>query len=76
MSKPLYTIVITCRNGAATLGSTLKIVVRQAFREWECLVVDNGSVDASATPVQVLIMPDSRFRLQQRRIGILIFATM
>jgi glycosyltransferase involved in cell wall biosynthesis len=54
-------VVIPCRNGAATLGQTLQTVLGQTLPAEEVLVVDDGSDDGSVrlaegfgAPVQVL----------------------
>jgi glycosyltransferase involved in cell wall biosynthesis len=43
------TVVIPCRNGAATLGAQLQALLEQeAIGAWEIVVADNGSTDATA----------------------------
>jgi glycosyltransferase involved in cell wall biosynthesis len=43
------TVVVPCRNGARTLGETLRSIVTQQWdRPWEVVFVDNGSTDGSA----------------------------
>jgi glycosyltransferase involved in cell wall biosynthesis len=45
---PDLTVVICCRNGAATLRETLEGLARQAWdRPWEIVLADNGSTDGS-----------------------------
>jgi glycosyltransferase involved in cell wall biosynthesis len=46
--EPELSVVIPCRNGAATLGVQLDALARQSWsRPWEVLLVDNGSTDDS-----------------------------
>jgi glycosyltransferase involved in cell wall biosynthesis len=41
-------VVIPCRNAAATVGEQLDALTRQSFRgPWEVVVVDDGSTDAT-----------------------------
>jgi glycosyltransferase involved in cell wall biosynthesis len=48
MSAPAYTVVIPCYNGAAFLPEALESLNRQTFRDFEAILVDDGSTDASA----------------------------
>jgi len=50
-------------NGAKTLLRALASVRRQRGVEWECVVVDDGSSDASAGVADAMVRRDSRFRL-------------
>ncbi len=46
---PAVSVVIACRNGAATLPETLAGLASQVWdRPWEIVLVDNGSTDGSA----------------------------
>lgn len=45
-------VVIPCRNGAATLATQLRALEQQqAFGDWEIIVADNGSTDRTAEVV-------------------------
>jgi len=45
---PALSVIIACRNGAATLAETLEGLVAQRWdRPWEIVLADNGSTDAS-----------------------------
>ncbi|MFQ5400687.1 MAG: glycosyltransferase family 2 protein [Anaerolineae bacterium] len=48
MAAPFFSIIIPVHNGTATLGQCLQSVFDSAFREWELIVVDDGSTDSSA----------------------------
>ena len=48
-AAPTLSVIIACRNGAATLAETLEGLVAQRWnRPWEIILADNGSTDASA----------------------------
>jgi glycosyltransferase involved in cell wall biosynthesis len=47
-SKPLVTVVIPCRDQAHFLGAALDSVARQTYSRVEAVVVDDGSIDATA----------------------------
>jgi glycosyltransferase involved in cell wall biosynthesis len=61
MSSPLVTIVVPAHNMELWIEGTLKSVQLQTFSNWECLVVDDGSLDT--TQKRVLNFHDARFRL-------------
>lgn len=48
MTRPLVSVIIPCRNGAATLPGTLANVTDQRWPAVEIIVVENGSTDDSA----------------------------
>ena len=60
-SEPIVTVVLTTFNQAKWLKESIDSVVAQTFRDWELLIVDNGSVDE--TPLVVAAYAgDARIR--------------
>ncbi len=47
-SMPLVSVIINVLNGAATLPEAIHSVLAQIFDDWELIVWDDGSTDASA----------------------------
>ena len=43
--KPLFSVIVPTYNRAALIGETLDSFVRQAFADFEVIVVDDGSTD-------------------------------
>ncbi len=58
---PIVTVVIPAYNVAPFVDDCLDSVLAQRFSNWECWVVDDGSVDATAA--QILARMDPRIRL-------------
>ena len=58
---PTITVVMPCFNAAQTVFHAIASVHAQTFREWELIVVDDGSSDNSASVVRGIA--DPRIRL-------------
>ena len=62
MAKPLaISILLSVRNGAAHLPQALGSLSEQTEQAWECLIMDDGSTDA--TPEILKTWTDQRFRV-------------
>lgn len=66
---PSVSVIIPVYNRAHLIAQTLDSVAAQTFADWECIVVDDGSTDATASVVQGFVDADSRFRLIQQANG-------
>lgn len=49
MTSPKFSVIIPTYNREATIGETLDSVAAQEFRDFECIVVDDGSSDDTCT---------------------------
>ncbi|EPX80519.1 glycosyltransferase family 2 protein [Salipiger mucosus] len=58
-----FTIVIPCFNAEATLPATLDSLRAQTFTDWEMLIVDDGSTDASREIARTAALGDARITL-------------
>lgn len=61
MNQPLISIIVTCYNQAYCIANTLESVRAQTYTHWECIIVDDGSTDTSATVIKAFIKQDERF---------------
>ena len=66
MEEPLVSIIIPTYNRASLIGETLDSVRAQTYRNWECVVVDDGSIDNTKKAVQQYTDKDPRFILVNR----------
>jgi len=71
MNTPEISIVVPAFNRSATLARCLASIERQSFAEWEAILVDDGSTDATADIAAAFAARDRRFRLvrHERRRG-------
>lgn len=59
--NPLVSVIIPCYNQDKYLSETLESVYNQTYPYWECIIVDDGSVDDTAKIARNFIEKDSRF---------------
>jgi GT2 family glycosyltransferase len=60
---PEISILLPVFDAEATLPASLRSVSRQTHRSWECIVVDDGSTDASRAVSAAAAASDPRFRV-------------
>jgi glycosyltransferase involved in cell wall biosynthesis len=69
MIDPLISIIIPTFNRAHLIGVTLDSILVQTFTNWECIIVDDGSTDATEKLVGEYIKKDNRFQYYSRPIN-------
>ncbi|OOV29298.1 hypothetical protein BXU11_05105 [Flavobacterium sp. LM5] len=69
LSNNLVSIIIPTYNRAHLIGETLDSVLAQTYPNWECIIVDDGSTDDTATLIANYILKDNRFKYYQRPVG-------
>jgi glycosyltransferase involved in cell wall biosynthesis len=60
VSTPLVSIIIPTFNRAKHLKQTLESVAKQSYKQWECLVCDDGSTDGTAELIRTFSATDNR----------------
>lgn len=66
MSKIDITVVIPMFNRASLILDTLHSIQAQTSKEWQCIVVDDGSTDKSCQIVNDFAKNDKRIKLVER----------
>lgn len=64
--KSLVSIIIPTYNRAHYLGEVLDSILAQSYKNWECIVVDDGSVDYTAEIMEFYLNKDSRIKFLKR----------
>ncbi len=60
---PRFSIVVPAYNAEETLAETLDAVLAQTLDDWECVVVNDGSVDGTEALAESYAARDPRFRV-------------
>lgn len=66
MDSPLISVIIPIFNRAELISETIGSVLSQSYRNWECIVVDDGSRDGTETIVKAFTEKDSRIQFYKR----------
>lgn len=66
---PKVSIVVPCFNQEKFIAECLESIRSQSWRDWECIVVDDGSSDGSAHVVNRFVARDGRFAYLRKTNG-------
>ena len=69
MSAPAFTVVMAAHDSAATIASTVRSVLAQTRRDFELVIVDDGSADGSAEAAERAAWGDERARVLRAEHG-------
>src|SRR5262249_42264689 len=70
-SSPLVSVVMSVFNGEQFLAEAVESILSQSFRDFEFIVIDDGSTDNSATILESYLKKDSRLRVfHQENMGL------
>lgn len=62
-TSPRFSVLVPAYNARSTIQDTLDGMLAQEYENWECVVVDDGSTDTTASFVEEYSQQDSRFTL-------------
>jgi GalNAc5-diNAcBac-PP-undecaprenol beta-1,3-glucosyltransferase len=64
--KPEVSIIMATYNRAHLIEESLTAIQNQTFENWECLIIDDGSTDATQEILKPYLLGNSRFKLYKR----------
>jgi glycosyltransferase involved in cell wall biosynthesis len=59
---PLVSIIVPSFNYGHLIADTLNDILKQTYKNWECLIVDDGSSDNTKWVVDEFVKNDNRFK--------------
>lgn len=70
-ARPMVSVIMAVRNGGPFLAEAIASIRGQQFRDWEFVVVDDGSTDDTAAVLQEAARSDDRLRpFRQEPLGL------
>lgn len=60
--NPLVSVIVPCYNQAQYLSEALQSILDQTYTNWECIIVNDGSPDATHEIAQQWVAQDFRFK--------------
>lgn len=66
MEDSIVSIIIPTYNREHLISATLVSLLNQTYPFWECIIVDDGSTDATEKIIETFIEEDSRFNFYKR----------
>ena len=67
----MISIIIPCFNRAKFLEETLNSIINQSYKNWECIVIDDGSSDNTIEILKMYEIKDSRIKSYSRPFNII-----
>ena len=61
-SDKTVSVIMPCHNGADYLANSIQSVIDQTYKDWELLIVDDGSTDNSLQIIKEFAAADPRIR--------------
>ncbi len=68
--SPMFSVIVPTHNRAGMVGSALRSVAAQTFRDYEVIVVDDGSTDSTRQYLESVRDPRCRFIRNERCFGV------
>jgi len=69
MNEPLVSIIVPAYNAQLWLDMCCQSVLEQTYSNWELLIINDGSTDATGTIAQQLASQDSRIKITHTENG-------
>ena len=67
--KPLISIIVPCYNQSQYMRETLDCLKKQTIKDWECVIVNDGSTDNTLEIAKEYVKSDNRYVLVDKPNG-------
>ncbi len=64
-NRPLFSIVIPTYNRASLVGKAIESIREQTFKDWEVIIIDDGSTDNTAEAIKPYLTENIRYIYQE-----------
>ncbi|WP_445172690.1 glycosyltransferase [Microcoleus sp.] len=62
--RPLVSVIIPCYNQAHFLVEAVTSVINQTYKNWEIIIVNDGSLDTTSTLAKKLLVANSQYQIR------------
>lgn len=69
MNNDLVSIIVPCYNQAEFLSDALQSVLNQTYKSWECIIINDGSVDKTELVAKEWLLKDKRYKYIKKENG-------
>lgn len=70
-NNTLVSIIVPCYNQSQYLDEALQSVMQQFYKDWECIIVNDGSTDSTEEIAKKWVSKDVRFKfINQSNLGV------
>jgi glycosyltransferase involved in cell wall biosynthesis len=69
MSVIKISVIVPCYNQACYLAEALDSVIAQTYRDWECIIVNDGATDDTELIAKSYLLKDNRFKYLHKENG-------
>lgn len=68
---PLVSVIVSCYNQGSYLRESLGSILEQTYKEWECIIIDDGSTDQTKQIAEYFMSIDNRIKyIYQKNQGV------
>ena len=68
-SQPFISIIVPCYKKAEFIDECLRSISLQIYKNWECIIINDGSPDNTDEVVQKWVVKDCRFKYYHKKNG-------
>lgn len=59
-----YSIIVPVYNSEKTIGRCINSIIKQTYKDWECIIINDGSKDKTLERIKKYVGKDERFKIK------------